>query len=141
MQKASSDELYDHVFLIRTEVFVDEVAVDQEDEYDGFDHLATHYLAWYGDIPAGTARWRTLSGSGAIRLERFAVRKPYRGLGIGSALVEAILADIPKSGQVFVHAQIHNLAFYQRFGFVEEGDEFEEAGLVHKKMVYRGAGA
>lgn len=137
--RADSDALYDHVFHIRTEVFVGEVAVDDEEDYDGFDHLAHHYLAWYEGEPAGTARWRSLPGSGKVRLERFAVLQPFRGKGIGAALVEAILADVPRKGEVFIHAQVHNLPFYEKFGFVAEGEPFDEAGLPHRKMVWQPA--
>ncbi|MEZ4827048.1 MAG: GNAT family N-acetyltransferase [Bacteroidia bacterium] len=134
---ADTDELYNHVFSIRTTVFVNEESVDAEDEYDGFDFLSNHYLAWYDGIPAGAARWRTIPATGKVRLERFAVLKPYRGKGVGAALLEKILADVPKSREIFVHAQLHNLGFYARFGFVEEGETFEEAGLPHRKMVWK----
>ncbi|MEL7340992.1 MAG: GNAT family N-acetyltransferase, partial [Bacteroidota bacterium] len=51
---ADSDESFNHIFNIRTTVFVDEESIDDEDEYDGFDHLANHYLALYEGIPVGT---------------------------------------------------------------------------------------
>ncbi|RMG54286.1 MAG: GNAT family N-acetyltransferase [Bacteroidetes bacterium] len=137
VERADSDYLYDHVFRIRAEVFVEEVEVDDEEDYDGFDHLAHHYLAWYEGEPAGTARWRSLPGSGKIRLERFAVLQAFRGKGIGGALVEQILNDVPKKGEIFIHAQVHNLPFYEKFGFEVEGEPFEEAGLMHCKMIWR----
>lgn len=138
VQRADTDELYNHVFTIRTTVFVEEESVDQEDEYDGFDFLANHYLASLDGIPVGAARWRTVPATGKIRLERFAVLKPYRGQGVGRALVEAIMNDVPQNREIFIHAQIHNLGFYEKFGFEAEGEDFEEAGILHKKMVFRG---
>lgn len=135
---ADTDELYNHVFNIRTTVFVNEVLVDQEDEYDGFDFLSNHYLAWYEGVPAGAARWRIIPVTGNIRLERFAVLKAFRGKGVGEALVKKILQDVPRSKEIFIHAQIHNLGFYEKFGFVVEGEVFEEAGILHRKMVWKG---
>lgn len=134
VQKAESDELYNHVFIIRTQVFVDEEAVSQDDEYDGFDHLAHHYLAWYGDTPAGTARWRRLN-HGSFRLERFAVLPAFRLRGVGRSLMQSILADLPEGYPIFVHAQTKNTEFYRKLGFEVEGEPFEEAGLEHVKMV------
>ena len=34
-----------------------------------------------------------------------------------------------------LHAQTHASGFYRRFGFVEEGPEFMEAGIPHRTMV------
>jgi predicted GNAT family N-acyltransferase len=136
VEKADSDELYNHVFTIRTTVFVDEEAISQDDEYDGFDHLATHYLAWYGDVPAGAARYRRLN-NGSFRLERFAVLTPYRCKGIGTALMQAILADLPRTHPIFVHAQVKNIDFYRKLGFVQEGEPFDEANIMHIRLVHR----
>jgi predicted GNAT family N-acyltransferase len=137
VERADTDERYNHVFTIRTTVFVDEEAIDQDDEYDGFDHLSTHYLAWYGDNPAGAARWRRLN-NGNFRLERFAVLQPYRNKGIGRALMQTILAELPRDHAIFVHAQVKNLKFYEKLGFTAEGEPFEEANISHIKMVYQG---
>ena len=41
---------------IRTEVFIKEQHVPVELEWDEFDEGATHILAYYNDIPVGTAR-------------------------------------------------------------------------------------
>ncbi|MEL6676649.1 MAG: GNAT family N-acetyltransferase [Bacteroidota bacterium] len=131
---ADQDPLYDHAFIIRTEVFVEEESVDQEDEYDGFDHLSHHYLAFYQDQAAGTARWRTMPSTGRIRLERFAVLKRFRKLGVGTALMEHILSQIPGQGEVFIHSQVENKAFFERFGFQISGEPFEEAGIQHFEM-------
>ncbi|MEO1450241.1 MAG: GNAT family N-acetyltransferase [Bacteroidota bacterium] len=137
--EAATDELYNHVFEIRTTVFVDGESVDQDDEYDGFDHLATHYLAYYEDTPVGAARWRKVPLNNKTRLERFAVLEAYRGKGVGRALLERVMDDVPKDREIFVHAQLHNLGFYGKFGFESEGEDFEEAGIMHRKMVYQGS--
>ncbi|MEM7374280.1 MAG: GNAT family N-acetyltransferase [Bacteroidota bacterium] len=137
VEVADTDDRFNHVFLIRTQVFVDEESIDQEDEYDGFDHLSTHYLATYQGTPAGTARRRRLTNSGKIRLERFAVLKEYRRKGIGTALAKAMISDIPTGKYVFVHAQVHAVSFFESLGFVIEGESFEEAGIQHIEMVYQ----
>jgi predicted GNAT family N-acyltransferase len=33
-----------------------------------------------------------------------------------------------------LHAQVHAVGFYTRAGFVVVGDEFEEAGIPHRRM-------
>ena len=130
---ADTDSLFNHVFVIRTEVFVDESNIDQEDEYDGFDHLSTHFLAWYDNNPAGASRRRRLN-NGAMRLERFAVLAEYRGKGIGKALVHAMLSDLPAGQRVVIHSLTEKVGYYEQFGFHAEGEEFEEAGIGHMKL-------
>jgi len=136
VMRADTDALYNHVFDIRTTVFVEGESIDQEDEYDGFDHLANHYLAYYEDVPAGAARWRRLN-NGSFRLERVAVLNRFRGKGIGRALVLAMVEELPGEGEIFIHAQVKNTAFYEKLHFEVEGEEFEEAQIPHVKMVYR----
>lgn len=132
---ANTDQLFDSVFIIRTKVFVDETQVDQEDEYDGFDHLSNHFLALYEGVPAGAARWRMIQGTGRMRLERIAVLKEFRRKGVGTALAKKMLTYIPENQEVFVRAQSTNLDFFKNLGFEVRGDEFEEAGIPHFEMV------
>jgi len=35
---------------------------------------------------------------------------------------------------VFLHAQTHAVGFYRRYGFVETGEPFMEAGIPHQAM-------
>ncbi|MEL6589146.1 MAG: GNAT family N-acetyltransferase [Bacteroidota bacterium] len=132
---ADSDESFNHIFNIRTTVFVDEESIDDEDEYDGFDHLANHYLALYDGIPVGTARWRVQPNSGKVRMERFAVLKSYRRRGVGSALMQRIISDIGSNKEIYVHVQPEFQAFFGSFGMQTEGELFEEAGITHQLMI------
>lgn len=123
----------DAAFAIRHRVFVLEQKVDAAEEYDPEDHISTHFLASVNGHPCGTARWR-FKEAGIIKLERFAVDKAYRGTGVGSALLKAVLADLPLAQKVMLHAQLHAVPFYQKFGFVCYGPEFDEAGIRHYAM-------
>jgi len=125
---------------IRHIVFVIGQNVPIEDEIDEFEKDAFHYLAFFNNNPAGAARWR-FSDKG-IKLERFAVLNEYRGRGIGSELVKKILYDIrhdpdSKGKTIYLHAQLDAIRLYRKFGFVKEGDMFDESGIMHYKMVLR----
>ena len=55
------------------------------------------------------------------------------GLGVGAALMTYIERAVP--GRDFVlDAQMHALAFYERLGYVAEGDVFMDAGIPHRHM-------
>ena len=54
----------------------------------------------------------------------------------GAAVLQALIAEADRRGmgQLVLSAQTHALGFYARFGFVPEGDVYEEAGLPHQGM-------
>jgi predicted GNAT family N-acyltransferase len=120
-------------FSIRRKVFVQEQKVDPGLEYDDHENEATHYLAFYHNIPVGTARWRITPNG--VKLERFAVLPEYRNKGIGDALLQKVLEDVlPLNLPVYLHSQLRACSLYRRNGFVEEGEIFAEAGIEHYKM-------
>ena len=122
-------------FAIRREVFVDEQNCPPELEWE-FEDESTHFLATVDDVPTGAARWRKTENG--YKLERFAVLKNYRQLGIGQALVKAVIADLPAGADyVYLHAQVQAVSLYKKFNFEALGDEFEEAGIRHYKMVLK----
>lgn len=126
---------------IRHEVFVLGQHVPVEEDIDQFENTSNHYLAYFNNSPVGAARWR-ITPQG-VKLERFAVLTEYRGRGIGSALVEKILHDINSTPEnlgkpVYLHAQIDVIPLYRKFGFRKEGEIFEEAGILHYKMIKTG---
>jgi len=120
-------------FRIRHNVFVIEQEVDASEEYDDDDEKSTHFIAYADGLPCGTARWR-FKDKGVIKLERFAVEQAYRSMGVGAALVQAVLEDLPLADKVMMHAQLHAIPFYEKNGFETYGPEFEEAGIRHFAM-------
>jgi predicted GNAT family N-acyltransferase len=131
--EAFGDQEMKEVFAIRQKVFVEEQEVDPELEYDEFEESSQHYLATVSGVPAGTARWRFTSSG--VKLERFAVLPEYRGKGVASALISTILGIVPPDKKIYLHSQVQVCGLYSRFGFKEEGEMFEEAGIQHYKMV------
>ena len=133
---ADTKDLRDKVFALRQEVFVVEQEVRSEEEFDEFESISRHFIAFEGDLPVGVARWR--STDKGVKLERFAVKKSHRGAGVGSALVKAVLSDISQaegSGKyLYLHAQLTAIPLYAKFGFEKTGPQFEECNIQHFKM-------
>lgn len=125
----------DHALLtaIREEVFVMEQNVPLALEWDEHDASAQHFLAFIDQQAVATAR---LKSDGQIG--RMAVRRPYRGQGIGDALLRFVLDTARAThDEVYLHAQVQVKAFYQRHGFIEQGEVFKDAGIDHIHMVRR----
>jgi len=133
VSKVTEDEKLAIVFEIRRTVFVEEQHCPPELEWE-FEAESTHFLALLNGLPAGASRWRKTDYG--YKLERFAVLKQFRGKGVGQALINAVLADLPAiADYIYLNAQIQAMPLYEKFGFVKIGDEFEEAGIRHFKMV------
>ena len=120
---------------IRHAVFRCEQGVSEADEIDGLDGICRHYLLRELGAPVGAARIRALDG-GEVKVERMAVREGRRGVGLGRALMERIVADAAAAGApaVVLNAQTSAAGFYVRLGFRAEGGEFLEAGIPHVRM-------
>ena len=122
-------------FAIRIAVFVDEQGVPREAELDSYEANAVHLLAEADGRPVGTMRWRAVPPATA-KLERVAVLPQARGLGIGRALVLEALRQVAAAGlgEAVLHAQTSAAPFYERLGFLAEGEPFEEEGIEHIRM-------
>lgn len=116
---------------IRRRVFIEEQHVPEQLEWDEADASAQHWLALFDNTPVGTAR---MLRNGHIG--RMAVLPQARHRGIGTALLHAVLdaANTQQLREVFLHAQTHALAFYERQGFIAEGPEFLDANIPHRTM-------
>lgn len=133
-----NNEELKQAYEIRTEVFVGEQGVTQDEEFDGLDDACTQYIAKVAGVTAGTARVRILKNSdeGEVKLERISVLKNFRSYGVGRKIVERILHDLKGQGykHVVLYGQTHALGFYQSFGFKPFGDEFMDARIPHRKL-------
>ena len=133
VQKATTEQELKQVFAVRKIVFVDEQHCPPELEWENED-VSTHFLALSDHKPCGACRWRKTDAG--YKLERFAVLKEYRGSGVGRALIATVLDDLPTDAPyVYLNSQLDAMSLYAKFGFVAEGDQFEEAGIQHFKMV------
>ncbi len=135
---SGNDDWLQAAFRIREKVFVDEQHVPASEEYDEFETIARHFLAFADETPCGTARWRH-TGKG-IKLERFAVLSEFRGQKVGSALMQAVLDDIgaqpgTAGRQRYLHAQLTAMPLYGKFGFRLVGELFLECDIEHYKMI------
>lgn len=117
---------------IRYEVFVVEQKIPAELEWDVKDAECLHAVAYNAQQQAlGTGR---LLPDGHIG--RMAVRESARGQGVGVAILQALMqqARLRGDAEVKLNAQMSAEPFYERNGFVRDGDVFQEAGIPHLHM-------
>jgi predicted GNAT family N-acyltransferase len=137
IKRVSSAKDLARAFTVRLRVFVCEQGVPADIEIDADDRRAVHFLALVSGRAVGTAR--LVFGPTRAKIGRMAVLRNYRGRGIGRKLLRAALAGARKSGveNIYLHAQLSAIPFYERLGFRTTGPVFSEAGIPHRKMSFR----
>lgn len=117
---------------VREQVFVLEQHVPADLEWDGLDEACTHAL---GEDAAGkpiaTGRMKADG-----KIGRIAVLQTWRGKQVGNAIMAELIAAAREQrlAECYLDSQISALGFYQKLGFIEEGEEFMDAGIPHLRM-------
>jgi predicted GNAT family N-acyltransferase len=122
---------------VRRVVFCDEQGVSLTEEIDGLDDQCRHLVATIAGRVVGTARLRAYGADGAVgKIERVALLKEARGLGLGQRLVRFAAQVLTVQGHttLLLNAQTNAQEFYERLGFRAEGEPFDDAGIPHVAM-------
>ena len=121
---------------IRQRVFVEEQGVQAELELDVQDGEAIHWLGFRDGQVAGTARLLRY-GQDSAKVGRVAVLPAWRSSGLGRELMEEIhrWGGAQPLKQILLDAQVSVIPFYEKLGYQAEGEIFEEAGILHRRMV------
>ncbi|MDI4645615.1 GNAT family N-acetyltransferase [Cohnella hashimotonis] len=129
----------EQALALRMDVFVKEqgVASDEEvDEYDESPSACRHFLVTDEGEPVAAGRWKAFE-PGVAKLQRIAVRLPYRGRSIGRLLVSAMEEDASALGydSAVLDAQCSAEPFYEKLGYTTiSAEPFYDAGILHVRM-------
>ncbi len=139
IQQVTTAEQLQQAFAVREEVFIVEQQVPAEIELDEYDHVSTtvHLLALdEAGKAVGTARFRPYNEEGVCKVERVAVLATTRGTGLGRLMMEEIHRLAREAGfkTAKLNAQLQAKPFYDRLGYIGEGETFLEADIEHMTM-------
>ena len=130
-------ELY-AILQLRSEVFV----VEQNCVYpdvDGKDLKSFHLMAWHkNDLVAYTRLVPPGISFKEASIGRVITAPTYRGLGVGVTLMEKSIAQTLSTfatHKIRIGAQLYLKKFYEGFGFVAQGEEFLDDGILHIEML------
>lgn len=133
----TSKELYS-ILLLRQSVFI----VEQQSIYhdiDNVDQSSLHLLVC--DNTGQLVAYARINSSnlplGEVAIGRIIVAKAHRACGLGSRLLANCLSKCAgeyKHVTIKLSAQTHLVKFYEKFGFVQMGDCYDEGGIEHIDM-------
>lgn len=137
-------------FSIRKKVFVLEQGFSEELEFDDIDGLAYHLCVYDEELrPIAAARLfvspNSPSGDNGFHCGRICVLKEYRGGGMGKIIMAAmeqkarelvpmlsLVAQI--DDELVLSAQLTAMGFYEKCGFIAEGESYLDEHCPHIKM-------
>lgn len=119
---------------IRKVVFVDEQKYDINLDIDEIDSYAEHILMLIDKKPVATARYYKKNGEWFIG--RICILIEYRKLGLGVKILQFVESQIKKTDadMIVLTAQCRAKGFYEKLGYIEEGDIVYEEGQPHIRM-------
>ena len=126
------DQLQQDARLIRELVFIVEQNIPEQDEWDDQDAISQHFVVYDRDQAIATARLLQNNSVG-----RVAVIQKYRGQGIGRMIMLDIIRYAQQQQHPFLKlsSQLQAISFYEKLGFVTQGDPYDECGIPHIKMM------
>lgn len=129
------EKLPEEAHFIRQTVFVEEQGF--EEEFDTIDDTAVHAVGFINGSPAATGRTFPAEENGAYYLGRLAVLKDFRKGGTGSKMLAFLENEAEKYGasKIILHAQIQAQPFYEKNGYIAEGEPFLDESTPHITMV------
>lgn len=134
VEVAGSEELRNAALAVREQIFVKEIGIPKNEEFDDNDGCATHILAYIKDqqriIPIGTMRIRSFDGFAIF--ERMAVMRDFRKFNVSEAIMQYGFDYAAQKGHRIIKAACKKelLPRWQRCGFyVNEGKIIEHNGM------------
>ncbi|MGR5455475.1 GNAT family N-acetyltransferase [Vibrio alfacsensis] len=111
-------ELIEQAQAIRFQAFSVEQGIPNELDFDGLDSSSVHALVMDGNQAIATARL-SINPDGSSVMARVAVLKAYRGKGIASQVVTALMKYAEQQGVdlIEIHAHSYLRNYYEKFGF------------------------
>jgi predicted GNAT family N-acyltransferase len=131
---------YDHAsaLKIRREVFVLEQSIPEDIEVDQYEITCEHFLTKVKDLPAATGRLRVKDQY--IKFERIATLIDFRGMGVGSHLMEFMLnyaLENHSSLTPYMHSRVDAKEFYEKLGWSSVGEIFYDVNIAHIAMIFK----
>ena len=131
-----TEEEMEGALSVRFRVFVAEQNVPMDEELDEFDSSATHAIVLSQGEVVATGRVVYGNEDSAARIGRMAVDREWRRKGIGGRLLTFLEEEAATQGvsTYILNAQEYVKDFYASHGYVERGETFLEANIVHILM-------
>ncbi len=124
-------EMFDQRWL----VLRSPLGMEKGSERDNYEDAAVHLIAACDRKIIGSARLRE-SSPGLGNISYVAVLPEFQNQGIGTKLIENLIvkAQAKKIKTLRLKSRINAIKFYQKIGFIEQGNQMDFLGIPHVFM-------
>lgn len=128
------NDLNDDIIAIREEAFIKGRGVPREIEIDGRDSELLHFCVYEEKTLLAYLRAEDIGGM--LHIGRVCVKKDTRKSGYGRVLMDFLFKYAMDNGFSAVELSAVDTAvgFYEKMGFIPEGDYYLETGVPHIYM-------
>lgn len=126
------------VYRIRQNVFIDEMGMTEEDEFDGQDDIAMHVIVYEESGSRNAVATGRICLDGTIcEIGHIAVLKEFRNKKYGDFAVRMLInkAIIAEIKEIVCYSLQETVAFFQTIGFHLVGDEIMYNNQKRYKMI------
>ena len=129
------NDLNDDIIAIRNEAFVIGRGVPKEVEFDGRDNVHMHFCVYDENALVSCLRAEDIGG-GMMHIGRVATKGSERGKGHGRVLFDFLFNYAKEHGFKYIEVSaVHTaVGFYEKLGFIAEGEYYLETGVNHIYM-------
>ncbi|MCA9859556.1 MAG: GNAT family N-acetyltransferase [Thermomicrobiales bacterium] len=133
---AETEDDFQAVFALRARVFRDEQRLADLPMTDGDERRSCTLMAELEGMLIGTGRLTPPQAQRTAYLSWIATDRAYRKHGVGSAIVEELVAraDAANYPMTLLSAQTHAIRFYRQFDYRPIGTVFSVRGIPHQSM-------
>lgn len=119
---------------IRLAVFSDEQGFT--DEFDASDEHCWHIEVWFDNQPSAVGRMFESDVKGIYTIGRIAVLPQFRHQSLGSYVMTSLEDHARRCGAhgIILSAQCHAEGFYQKLGYISQGDVYMDQHCPHIEM-------
>lgn len=132
--KLTTKELF-HIYKLRVDVFV----VEQQCPYHEIDDidLISHHIYLQNDNSIILAYCRLYKQENTFHIGRVIASQKHKGYGtqIMKTAIEFAINNL-HADSIIIEAQTYAQKFYEKLGFVQTSEPFEEDGIPHIRMKY-----
>lgn len=134
-QIAYQSEQYQQACRLRETILRQPLGLMLSDADVAGEQQQLHFAAFEGDRVCASCILKPLA-SHVFELRQFAVDELVQGKGFGRALIHHYETYLRKFGTVTVEmsARVSAKSFYERNGYIAEGDVYEKVGIPHIHM-------
>lgn len=136
IRTARAEDDFRAVYELRSLVFREEQRLADLPMTDPDEQKSLTLLAELDGLLIGTGRLTPPGGQRLAYLSWIATHREFRKRGVGSAIVEELVAaaDEAEYPMTLLSAQTHAINFYREFGYKPFGNVFTVRGIPHQSM-------